>query len=93
MSTNASVRSIDELRTFSTYLRNLSANLTNEFEAAKHEMIRVNEGWNDEENLRFMQEFEQTVQVIHRISEHMNEYGVFIQKKCDILDLYRSTHL
>ena len=93
MSANASVRSVDELRAFSSYLKNLSVNLTNEFANAQREMFRVNEGWDDEENLRFMQEFEQTVQVINRISEHMNEYGSFIQKKCDILDLYRSTHL
>lgn len=93
MSANASVKSVDELRAFATYLKNLSVNLTNEFSNAQREMFRVNEGWNDEENIRFMQEFEQTVQVINRISEHMNEYGTFIQKKCDILDLYRSTHL
>ncbi|MBE6334444.1 MAG: hypothetical protein E7071_06460 [Bacteroidales bacterium] len=93
MSANASVKSVDELRAFSTYLKNLSQNLTNEFAIAQREMFRVNEGWNDEENIRFMQEFEQTVQVINRISEYMNEYGVFIQKKCDILDMYRNIHL
>ena len=80
MSANASVKSVDELRAFSAYLKSLSANLTNE-------------GWNDEENMKFMQEFEQTVQVINRISEHMNDYGTFIQKKCDILDLYMSTRI
>jgi uncharacterized protein YukE len=93
MSANASVKSVDELRAFSAYLKSLSANLTNEFTNAQREMYRVNEGWNDEENMKFMQEFEQTVQVINRISEHMNDYGTFIQKKCDILDLYMSTRI
>ncbi len=93
MSANASVKSVDELRAFASYLKNLSGTLTYEFANAQSEMFRVNEGWNDEENARFMQEFEQTVQVINRISEYMNEYGTFIQKKCDILDMYRSTRL
>lgn len=93
MSGDAGVKSIDELRAFAAYLKNLSDNMVGAFDHARHEMYRVNEGWNDTENERFMNEFEQSVALIARIAEHMESYGAFINKKCDILDQYINTRM
>lgn len=86
--TVAGVESIDELREFSRYLRGLSGNMRGEFDHARREMHRVNEGWNDVQNTKFMEEFEQSVELINRIADHMEGYSVFINKKCDVLEQY-----
>ena len=93
MAGNVEVKSVESLRAFSSYLKNLSVNLTNEFDAARHAMYEVNEGWTDEENIRFMQEFEQSVEIINRIAVSMDDYGNFLRNKCDILDMYRNTRI
>lgn len=91
--TDAGVKSIDELRAFAIYLRNLNQSMIGEFDHARREMYRINEGWNDRENERFMAEFEQSVAIINRIAEQMEAYSVFIHKKSDILEQYINTSL
>lgn len=93
MAKDAGVRSIDELRHFASYLNNLGDNLINEFNHARNEMYHINDGWNDSENEKFMEEFEQSITIINRIALHMQEYGTFINKKSDILDMYQNTKL
>lgn len=93
MTGDAGVKSIDELRAFAAYLKNLSGNMVGAFDHARQEMYRVNEGWTDTENGKFMTEFEQSVAMINRIAEHMEDYGMFIHKKCDILEQYINTRM
>lgn len=87
------IRNIDDVRNFAAYLRNLGAGMSDEFENARARMITVNEGWDDVENARFMEEFEQSVNLIHRISEQMERYSEFIMRKVEIIDMYKSTRL
>lgn len=87
------IRNIDDVRNFAAYLRNLGAGMSDEFENARARMIAVNEGWDDVENARFMEEFEQSVNLIHRISEQMERYSEFIMRKVEIIDMYKSTRL
>lgn len=93
MASDAGVKSIEDLRQFSAYMKMLSSNMIDEFSHARTEMYRVNEGWNDTENLRFMEEFEQSIALIGQIAEHMDRYSCFIDKKCEILEQYINTRL
>lgn len=86
----AEVESIENLREFSFYLRNLSGSMRAEFEYARKKMYEVNKGWKDVQNAKFMEEFEQSVELISRIADHMEDYSLFINKKCDILDQYNA---
>lgn len=90
---DVNIRNIDELRSFAGYLRNLGTGMADEFENARARMIAVNEGWNDTENARFMEEFEQSVSLIGSISEHMERYSDFLLRKCDIIEQYLNTRL
>lgn len=93
MAGDAGVRSIEDLRGFAAYLRNLGGNMVDEFTHARQEMYRVNEGWNDTENQRFMEEFEQSIELIVRIADHMERYSTFVDRKCDILEQYVNTRM
>lgn len=71
----------------------MGAGMADEFANARSRMIAVNEGWNDVENARFMDEFEQSVALIGKIAEHMERYSDFLVRKCDIIEQYLSTRL
>ena len=64
MAHEVNVRNEEELIAFAQALNGLSNAMVQNFNKAKAEMYRVNEGWNDEQNQQFMQQFEQSVQVI-----------------------------
>lgn len=90
---DANIRNVDDLRAFAGYLRSLAGSLLEEFSRARQTMYAVNEGWQDIENQRFMEEFEQSVDAINHISEHMELYSDFINRKCDIVEQYLNTRL
>jgi hypothetical protein len=50
----------------------------------------VCEGWNDQVNAKFMQEFQKDEKQIEEIASHMKEFAAFINKSCDILDMYHN---
>lgn len=81
------------MRAFASYLKTLGENMDEEFSHARSEMHRVNEGWVDTENQRFMAEFEQSVALIRKIAAHMELYSSFINRKCDALDNYRAVSM
>lgn len=74
------VQSHEELLHFANGLSNLSQGLIFSFAQANTEMDRVNEGWNDEQNTRFMHQFRQATTAIHNIAGMMEEYSAFIRR-------------
>ena len=59
------VHSQEELLHFAQGLSNLSERLVASFAQANVEMNRVNEGWHDDQNLRFMNEFRHATAAIY----------------------------
>lgn len=74
------VRSEEELMEFAQYLFNLAEAMVEHFSEANNKMNSINEGWNDDQNLRFMEQFREATEAIHNISEMMNEYSGFIRR-------------
>lgn len=87
------VRSIPDLRQFGDALKNVSEQMTQIFHNAEQRMHVVCEGWNDDNNRRFMEDFTQQVKMIEGISEKMKTYSQYIKRQCEILDAYKSTRL
>lgn len=87
------IKDIDELRQFGIYLNDLSNNMREEFLRAQQHMYRINEGWADTDNDRFMAEFDKSVRLIDQVAEMMEQYSTFISRKCAILDEYHHTRL
>lgn len=80
MAHEVNVRNEEELIAFAQALNGLSDAMVQNFNKAKAEMYRVNEGWNDEQNQQFMQQFEQSVQVINQIGQMMNDYSAYMRR-------------
>ncbi|MDE5625273.1 MAG: hypothetical protein K2I61_03010 [Muribaculaceae bacterium] len=90
MATDASVRSVDELRQFGDNLTRAGENLVVLFQRLNSQMHRACEGWNDDQNRKFMAEFEQQTKEISKMSQEMGKYAQFIKRTCDLLDQYKS---
>lgn len=87
------LNSIEELREFSSYLQWLSNTMVDEFSKARSRVSAVYENWRDDESLRFMEEFTESVEQINKIAEQMDAYSQYVQKKCDILDMYKNASM
>ena len=87
------VQSQEELLHFAGGLTNLSQGLVASFEQANAEMNRVNEGWNDDQNLRFMNEFRQATAAIHNIAEMMEAYSAYIRRYVAALDAAKNIRI
>ena len=87
------VKSIPELRQFGTALGSVSEQMVQIFHNAEQRMHSVCEGWNDDNNRKFMEEFAQQVKMIEGISEKMRAYSQYINRTCEILEVYKSAHL
>ena len=90
-SNDAKVFSVGELRDFAQYLNWLSNSMMDEFSKATARITKVNDNWNDKESERFMLEFMESVKQINTLSELMEAYSQYVNKKCDILDLYHNS--
>ena len=90
MSKDASVRNVEELRQFGSNLTRAGENLITLFQRLNTQMHRVCEGWSDDQNRKFMAEFEQHTRDIAKMSQEMGKYAQFVKRTCDILDQYKT---
>lgn len=90
MAQEVGVRNISELKQFGNDLKRLSEQLAGAFHAAENKMHHVCDGWNDNVNIKFMNEFQKDVKEIDKIAAHMQEFSKFIGKSCDILEMYHN---
>ena len=93
MAQEVGVRSIPQLKQFGKDLNTLSEQLTAAYHAATRKMQTVCEGWNDQVNMKFMQEFQKDEKQIDEIAAHMKQFSSFINKSCEILEMYQNTRL
>lgn len=93
MAQEVGVRNIGELKQFGSDLKRLSEQLAGAFHAAESKMHHVCDGWNDNVNIKFMNDFQKNVKEIDKIAANMQEFAKFINKSCDLLEMYRQTRL
>ena len=84
------VRNIAELKQFGNDLKYLSEQMAYAFLVTENKMHQVCEGWNDEVNLKFMNEFQRNVKEINKIADNMLDFSTFIAKSCEFLEMYRN---
>lgn len=82
---DVNVRNEEDLLHFATGLSNLSQALVSSFSQANNEMNRVNEGWNDQQNLKFMAEFREATAAIEKIARMMEDYSGYIRRYAEAI--------
>lgn len=84
------IRNIDELRQFSGNLKNLGSQMSQIFHNAENHLRHVSEGWDDEKNAKFAEEFSEEVRNIDVLSQKMIEHAAYLNRLCDIQEQYKS---
>ena len=60
------------------------------FHNAENHLRHVSEGWHDEKNDKFAEEFSAEVRNIDLMSQKMIEHATYLNRLCDIAEQYKS---
>lgn len=93
MARDAGVRSVPELRDFGKNLQKMGEQMYSVMTQAQRRMNYVSEGWHDDINEKFKVRFNESVQMIKRMSDEFRQYNEYLQRQCDILDQYKGNNL
>ena len=90
MASDAGVKNIEQLAMFGKNIKSLGQNMYATMQAAQQRMNAVCEGWQDKQNDKFREQFNNSVQDIKRMSEQFAEYSNYIAKITTKLMEYQS---
>jgi uncharacterized protein YukE len=77
-----------ELRRFAANLKRFNAEMQNGLSVLHGQMVNLGDTWRDQEHLKFVQEFEQTLQVLERFMEAINQHVPYLQRKAERVEEY-----
>lgn len=80
----------DDLRNFAANLERYNQLVADATEALKSQFSQLGETWRDQEQVKFAQEFEQTVRVIVQFQQASQEHIPFLCRKASEIDQYLS---
>ena len=91
MAKDVGIRNVDELRQFSSSLKNLGTQMSQIFHNAENHLRHISEGWDDKKNAKFAAEFNEEVRNIDALSQKMIEHAAYLDRLCNIQDEYISS--
>ena len=77
-----------ELRRFAQALKVFNGDLENRMTVLHGQLSALSQTWRDQENLKFVAEFEQTMVAIRRFVEASNEHIPFLNRKAERVEEY-----
>lgn len=78
----------EELRKFSTQVKNFSGEMQKNLTAIKGRMNELNGSWKDQENGKFTEKFNQSLAPIMKVMQEMETYSQFLVKKAEPIEEY-----
>lgn len=77
-----------ELRRFAMNLKRFNSELTAQLSALHGQLIGLGNTWRDQENQKFVEEFEQTMKVLARFMDATNQHIPFLLRKAERVEEY-----
>jgi uncharacterized protein YukE len=77
-----------DLRRFAHNLKQFNDELHNRMAALHGQLVGLGETWRDQEQVKFAEEFEQTMHVIARFIEATDQHIPFLLRKADRVEEY-----
>ncbi len=77
-----------ELRRFAAQLRRFNDEMMKQMGALHGQLVGLGQTWRDKEHENFVEEFEQTLQVVGRFVEATNQHIPFLLRKADRVEEY-----
>ncbi len=77
-----------ELRRFAHNLKQFNTGLHDQMAVLHGQLLRLSDSWRDQEHEKFVEEFEQTMQVLDRFVAVTNEHIPFLMRKAERVEEY-----
>jgi len=77
-----------ELRRFASNLKRFNAEMQNGLANLHGQMVGLGDTWRDQEHIKFIQEFEQSMHLLERFMEAINQHVPYLQRKADRVEEY-----
>jgi uncharacterized protein YukE len=77
-----------ELRRFAVNLKQFNNELLNQMTVLHGQLMGLGQTWRDREHDKFVEEFEQTLQVVKRFVEATNQHVPFLMRKAERVEEY-----
>ncbi|MFO0908348.1 MAG: WXG100 family type VII secretion target [Isosphaeraceae bacterium] len=77
-----------ELRRFAVNLKQFNNELLSQMTVLHGQLMGLGQTWRDREHDKFVEEFEQTLQVIKRFVEATNQHVPFLMRKAERVEEY-----
>lgn len=77
-----------ELRRFAAQLRRFNDEMMKQMGALHGQLVGLGQTWRDKEHEKFVEEFEQTLQVVGRFVEATHQHIPFLLRKADRVEEY-----
>ena len=78
----------EEIRRFAARLKQFNNDLMNQLTVLHGQVSGLGQSWRDREHDKFVEEFEQTMQVVKRFVDSTNQHIPFLMRKADRADEY-----
>jgi uncharacterized protein YukE len=78
----------EELRRFASDLKRFNGELQSQMAVLQGRLIALGQSWRDQEQTKFVEEFEQTMRVLTRFTEATNQHIPFLLRKAQRIDEY-----
>lgn len=77
-----------ELRRFAHNLKVFNGDVRGDLSSIHSQLLALGDTWRDQEHVRFVQEFEQTVHVLEKFLEVADEHIPFLLRKAERIEDY-----
>jgi uncharacterized protein YukE len=77
-----------ELRRFAQDLKRMNTTLRDQMAVLQARMTELGQSWRDQEQVKFAEEFEQTVRVLARFSDAADKHIPFLLRKAEKIEEY-----
>ncbi len=77
-----------EVRRFAMNLKRFNGELMNQLAVLHGQLLTLSNTWRDQEQIKFTEEFEQTMKVMHRFVEATNQHIPFLLRKAERVEEY-----
>ena len=78
----------EEIRRFAARLKQTNNDIMNQMTVLHGQLSGLSQSWRDREHDKFVEEFEQTMQVVKRFVDATNQHIPFLMRKADRADEY-----
>ena len=78
----------DELRRFAAGLRKFNTDVRDRMSALNGQLVALGKTWRDQENKKFVEEFEQHMRAIAHFMEVTEEHIPYLVRKAEVIEQY-----